>query len=140
MTASTSPRLAHLTIRSLDTLAADGARSHAFSVPCPGRGLVDVETCRSCPHLARIDVDTESSPGVVHCAPSTPVQPGQVSACVLERGMPSVREDVSLQDLTSFFVQQGLSRVAVVDDDGRLVGVVTDHDLVVGDVLALRHL
>ena len=102
--------------------------------------MVDLATCRSCPRLVSIDEDPHSAAGVVHCTPPVAAEADHVSSCQLTRDVMSVRDDVSLQELTSFFVQQGLPRVAVVDADGILVGIVTERDLVLGDVLEQRHL
>jgi CBS domain-containing protein len=138
---SSSPRLVHLPIRSLETLVAGGKRVHNHSVPCPMRGgSVDVATCRVCPHLAGMD-GTGAEAGVVSCTPDVASGRGaRVGGCTLAHAVPSVRDDVTLQELTSFFVQQGAPRVAVVDEAGTLVGTITERDLIVGDILAYRRL
>jgi CBS domain-containing protein len=155
-----SPRLVHLPIRTLETLTAGGGRVHGLSVACPMRGgAVGLETCRVCPHLAAIDDDPASTAGVVHCRPKDDAETGDgdatshrgdgdatshreehVAGCALAHAAPSVRDDVTLQELTSFFVQQGVSRVAVVDEEARLVGIITERDLIVGEILEYSRL
>ena len=41
-----------------------------------------------------------------------------------------VRADLSLESLEALFLERGLSRVPVADEDGRVVGIVTKTDLV----------
>jgi CBS domain-containing protein len=140
MTGASSRRLVHLPIRTLETLTAGGGRAVEHVVACPSRrGSVDVDTCRVCPHLTQIDGGAESPSGVVHCTPiDVPAHADHVGDCALGRVVSKVRDDVTLQELTSYFVQAGISRVAVVDASGQLVGVITERDLLVGELLDYR--
>ena len=48
----------------------------------------------------------------------------------MTRGAITVRADFGLEQLVDLFLEQGLSRVPVVDDDGRAIGIVSKTDLV----------
>lgn len=50
---------------------------------------------------------------------------------IMTRGAITVRADLGLEQLVDLFLEQGLSRVPVVDDEGRAVGVVSKTDLVI---------
>jgi CBS domain-containing protein len=49
---------------------------------------------------------------------------------VMTRGPIVVREDLGIEQLVELFREHGLSRAPVVNDDGRLVGIVSKTDLV----------
>lgn len=49
---------------------------------------------------------------------------------IMDDEFPTVREDGTAEDAASAIVDHGVSRVPVVDADGRLVGIVTRGDLV----------
>jgi CBS-domain-containing membrane protein len=50
---------------------------------------------------------------------------------IMTRGAVTVPADLGLEQLVDLFLEQDLSRVPVVDDDGRVVGVVSKTDLVI---------
>jgi CBS domain-containing protein len=50
---------------------------------------------------------------------------------IMTRGAITVRADLSLEQLVELFLDQGISRVPVVDDDGHPIGVVSKTDLVI---------
>ena len=50
---------------------------------------------------------------------------------IMTRGAITVRADTSLEQLVGLFLEQGISRVPVVDDDGRAIGIASKTDLVV---------
>lgn len=45
----------------------------------------------------------------------------------------TVREDTPLEDLLRLMKERGLDSVPVVNEGGRCVGIVTEHDLVIAD-------
>ncbi len=47
----------------------------------------------------------------------------------MERDVPTVKETTSLDDVVQTLLDSDVKRVAVVDDDGRLVGMITDTDI-----------
>lgn len=50
---------------------------------------------------------------------------------IMTRGAITVRADLGLEQLVDLFLDQGISRVPVVDDDGRAIGMVSKTDLVI---------
>jgi CBS domain-containing protein len=52
-------------------------------------------------------------------------------ADIMTRDVITVRADLSQEQLVELFLDQNLSRVPVVDDNGRLIGVVSKTDLVI---------
>ena len=61
---------------------------------------------------------------------------GATVADVMDSDAPTCREDDTLETVATTLHDRGASRLAVVDDDGRLVGIVSRGDLVraiVGD-------
>ncbi len=50
---------------------------------------------------------------------------------IMTRGAVTVRADNSLEQLVALFLEQGISRVPVVDDDGRAIGIASKTDLVI---------
>lgn len=50
---------------------------------------------------------------------------------IMTRGATTVRADLGIEQLVELFLEQGLSRVPVVDDGGRPIGVVSKTDLVI---------
>lgn len=49
---------------------------------------------------------------------------------LMDTDVPTVGQDATVEDVASAIVDHGVSRVPVVDDDGRLIGIVTRGDLV----------
>lgn len=60
---------------------------------------------------------------VVHRLPSSKVSD------VMDRNLTSVREDAHFLTITHLFLYEGLRRIPVVDDDGRLIGQISRRDL-----------
>lgn len=50
---------------------------------------------------------------------------------VMTRGAVTVRADASQEQLVTLLLEQGISQVPVVDDDGRPIGVVSKSDVVI---------
>ncbi len=50
---------------------------------------------------------------------------------IMTRGAVTVRADTGLEQLVATFLEQGISRVPVVDDDGRPIGIASKTDLVI---------
>lgn len=49
---------------------------------------------------------------------------------LMDEHPPSVGTDATVEDVATLLVQRGVSRVPVVDEDGKVVGIVTRGDLV----------
>jgi CBS domain-containing protein len=58
---------------------------------------------------------------------------------VMTTDVVTVREDTSFKDTVELLVEHRISGVPVVDGDGRLVGLVTEADLVSKEAFDLRH-
>jgi CBS domain-containing protein len=52
-------------------------------------------------------------------------------ADIMERDAPSVRPDTGVEDVVRMFKDQDVPALAVVNDGGRLLGIVTEKDLVI---------
>ena len=59
----------------------------------------------------------------------------QTVSDVMEEDFPTIGKDATCEDAATLMIQRGISRVAVVDDDGGLAGIVTRGDLVRGIAL-----
>ena len=55
---------------------------------------------------------------------------GATVADVMDAGAPTCREDDTLESVATVLHERNISRMPVVDDDGRLVGIVSRGDLV----------
>jgi len=114
-------------------------------VRCPSsHRVVSLGTCESCPHLERIERDT-SGPQAVSCTPQP--EPSQSAPDarfepllspllehtrvdeLMTRDVFCVGEELSAEELAKLFVTHGVSGMPVVDEDERLVGVVSRTDL-----------
>lgn len=49
---------------------------------------------------------------------------------IMTKDVITVKPDTSIEDLASILVQHGISGAPVIDDSGRLYGIVTEHDLI----------
>jgi CBS domain-containing protein len=49
---------------------------------------------------------------------------------VMNRSVRTVRDDATVEELASFLMEHDISGAPVVDPHGKLVGVITEHDLV----------
>jgi CBS domain-containing protein len=54
-------------------------------------------------------------------------------ADIMERDAPSVTPDTGVEDVVRMFKDQDVPALAVVNDGGRLIGIVTEKDLVIAD-------
>ena len=59
---------------------------------------------------------------------------------IMSQGAHTVREDQSLVDAAAMMRDHGVGSLPVVSEDGSLVGIVTDRDIVVGGVADGRSL
>jgi CBS domain-containing protein len=128
------------------TLQGDGASTSVRTVLCPTRGeTVGLAACADCVRCDHIALDRDGR-GTVTCRPdvapptirwtSTPrrISPSPaeciVIADVMTREVTCVTREVSLEALTSLFLERGFGAAPVVDGDGFPVGVVSKTDLV----------
>ncbi len=118
-----------------------GVEKDAPTVKCPLSGqIVPASKCRECPQRQALSVGT-SAPSSVSCAFEEPAAPGasgefqeqlrQVTAAdVMSQDVSCVSRDLPLAALSEIFEDRDISCAPVVDDDGRLEGIVSKSDLV----------
>jgi CBS-domain-containing membrane protein len=127
--------LVRLRVRALRHVRHDGDRSAISTVFCPGQcRSIDVDTCRCCPRLLSAVEDT------IECAPPKSERlPRELLAearlggdvCVgdaMGHIAVSVHAELKAVALTRALEEEGAIVAMVVDDDGRLVGLVDAAD------------
>jgi CBS domain-containing protein len=123
-------------------LRADGSRTIHFRVFCRRQARsFTLEACLAC--AQSIDVEGAGSEACLRCKPEhqpppstdgppTPTRVGEdvPVGTLLSASILCVHQDLDVVSLTSLFVERGLPSVFVVDDGGRLVGIVAEGSLV----------
>jgi CBS domain-containing protein len=134
-----SPR--RLPVRSCRVLGAGDAVETTHTVPCPRRQQSTLLAhCCGCVHRASIDVETDGKHGTVECLAGDEHEPhGRVDVAeaavrvrlgdVIGTDTTCVRGDVTIDEVTSLFVESRLRAVSVVDESRRLLGIVSKTDL-----------
>lgn len=129
-----------------EVIRGDGSRALALRVFCARQhGSVPLEACRACPSCIEISPDAESTSALVRCrAPETAEaeQPAEAprahdgpSEDILRvgsilRGVAlCIGSEVDVSTLRAALAERGLPELLVVDDEGRLVGLVRDVNL-----------
>jgi CBS domain-containing protein len=134
-----------LNVHRVSTELGEGEADIRHTVRCPSsHRVVNLGTCEDCPHLERIQRDT-SGPQAVSCTPQS--EPAGATrderfepllAPLLEhtrvdelmtRDVYCVGEEVRAEELAKLFAARKVSGMPVVDEDERLVGVVSRTDL-----------
>jgi CBS domain-containing protein len=121
-------------------VGSDAVVSASLSVFCPNaRHSVDAAKCEGCEHL--LSLRTEGDRDVVRCSSATALPSLDPRADQRERAarvlvhevaradVLCVRGDASVEEATALLVDKDLRCLPVVDDDRRLVGIVTRSDL-----------
>ena len=52
---------------------------------------------------------------------------------VMTKNVTTVKPDMAVKDLAGLMTEKGIGGAPVVDDNGRLIGMVTESDLIVQD-------
>ena len=119
-----------LRVHIVDTAQRGGEHVQRNEVFCPRRRQsVEMATCCACPRVVAVAA-TDDCGIEVSCAPaSAPEEQSLVGASVSTQPSRAVRGDVTLQEIASLFTHDGPMRIAVVDEGGRLTGVVEERDM-----------
>lgn len=134
-----------LPVHRVATGLGEGDEEVRWTVTCPAaRHVVELGTCEACPHLSHLQREA-AGPGAVHChppvesLPSPPAEPfDPLLPPLLEhtgvdelmtRDVYCVGEEMLAEELAELFATRKVSGVPVVDEDGRLLGVVSRSDL-----------
>ena len=132
-------------IHRVSTGLGQGEEEIHWTVKCPdSQHVVDLEACEGCPHLERIQRGAAGPEGL-RChpeAPPPPPSPGEVYEPLLPpllehtrvdelmtRDLYCVGEEMLAEELAELFATRKVSGVPVLDEDERLVGVVSRADL-----------
>ncbi|WP_375770573.1 CBS domain-containing protein [Archangium gephyra] len=134
-----------LPIHRVSTGLGEGEEAVRWTVKCPAtQHVVDLGTCESCPHLERIQEEA-TGPESLQCHPEAPrpsPPPGEAYAPLLPpllehtrvdelmtQDVYCVSEEMRAEELAELFATRKVSGVPVLDEDERLVGVVSRADL-----------
>lgn len=137
-------KAANVPVQHHEVVSAKGARPKGDFVFCKThRMVVDLRQCEDCPRCAEV-----SKIGGVTCwtetleldRPPAPHAVGRVdlreaaavasAAEVMSPGQITVTADVDFERLRALFVERGAHALPVVDTEGKLIGVVTERDVV----------
>ena len=145
-----------LEIRVRQTLFGGGGAKWRATVSCPGQvRSLDLSDCLRCREFVEMSLDPGEQSGVLQCHPNKAPIPRSSPQGRFESGSASpagrklamladstpisalmsgkvycVSEDVSVQALATLLLEGGFSRVPVVDEGGKPIGVVSQADLV----------
>lgn len=137
----TAPRASpsSLPIAYVRTHLADATTQHRAVVFCTRRGeSVGLDTCSHCPRFLRISSDQTSE--AVLCGAGSEAQeapsderrlslPRLAITALMTRNIVCVRPDLSLDAAAALFIETGLSAVPVVDAQAKLIGFVSESDI-----------
>ena len=115
----------------------DGKLSEEMRVYCPDQEhLVSVEDCTNCPRLSGIYLKPGERSSYLKCSPKkgtaamarNGTDSDRISA-VMTPSVVCVRPDLSVQAVVDIFLERQISGAPVVDETGKLVGIVSKTDL-----------
>ncbi len=139
MTKRRPPSLVVHPIAYVRTIREEGSERRGL-VFCRRRGeSVPVETCGHCAHFVKVVAGTDGADGL-YCGPRelacesedglTPLQLPRISvATLMTRNIVCVRPELSLDALSALFLETGLKAVPVIDPSARLVGFVSEVEM-----------
>ena len=120
----------------------DAEDSPAISVYCPNeRRLVPIDQCPSCPHCDGLSLDPTDRNSFLMCSFSPPASPlldplpglldplNARASDLMTRTVLTIPPELGVNRLTEVLLENNISGVPVVDDEGRPVGIVTKTDL-----------
>jgi CBS domain-containing protein len=134
-----------LPIHRVSTELGEGETELRHTVNCPAaQRMVDLDTCEACPHLERIQRE-ETGPQALSCSPRRQSPPPSVGRMfdpllspllakarvgeLMTRDVYCVGEELGAEELAKLFASRKVSGMPVVDENARLVGVVSRADL-----------
>lgn len=117
----------------------DGASSLCVRCERDGRDI-DLDVCVACPEFRELVITPSGVPAYIRCEPALarsgnralPVSGAAATTCVrhaMTSPAPTLRDDASVEALRSFLVEHAIGAVAVVDQGGRPLGVVSARDV-----------
>lgn len=136
---SVKPPMSVFPIAYVRTQHADGTEHRDGLVQCTRRGgSVGLATCAHCPRFVRVEAGAATDS--VHCAagaePSrdvaaqTPMAlPRLPISALMTRNVVCVRPDLTLDAAALLFVESGLKSAPVVDQEGKLVGFISEAEV-----------
>ena len=136
-----------LIIRKRTTLGGDSDVSIERTVHCPRQGgTVPVAECLRCDHWERFVRSVGGEPSELFCdyggvcvehlvavsdPPVEAARPSRVPvSAIMTSDVICVQKDLSVEALTTLFLERGFSGAPVVDENGRPIGLVSKTDLV----------
>ncbi len=136
-----------LIIRKRTTIGGNGNVSIERTIHCSRQaGTVTLAECLRCDHCERIVQSVGGEPSGLVCdnggvcvedlvavsgPPTEAAHPSRVPvSAVMTSDVVCVQKDLSVEALTSLFLERGFSGAPVVDEDGRPIGLVSKTDLV----------
>lgn len=139
----TRRRAAHdhrsLQIRTRTELAGNGDNVTIHSVHCPRQHLsVPVRECAACSRCSALFVGPHDDQVLCAAAPDTEPEhrslrkaaEGSPVSSIMTNDVVCVREDVSLESITSLLLERGFTGLPVIDEEGRAIGIISSTDLV----------
>jgi CBS domain-containing protein len=134
--------IAHLPIADVTTVTVDGQREVSQRVFCDRRHeMSSVAQCRRCPRFLKVGERADEQGDEVQCVPgSSPVQqdtsegrtlvlPRLTVGMLMTRDVVCVRPDLTLDAVVQLFVETSLRAVPVVDGERKLIGFVSEGDV-----------
>ena len=114
-----------------DVIRADGSHQVGLRVYCEKRAQsVPLDDCRACGACEEISGDADGDETWVIC---DIVQGDDSIGSIVHGSIVCVQLEVSVADVKAVLIQRELPFVLVVDDEGRLVGIVSEGDLLRAD-------
>ncbi|HZU99024.1 MAG TPA: CBS domain-containing protein, partial [Planctomycetota bacterium] len=129
-------------LRIVRTIGSGAADEEEMRVACPNRDKWPTfDECLECAMWRGYSLDPRGKDSFVTCGELDAPRPIPADACVRGRALRTrvsevmsdpicVRENVTLDELATIFVSNGISGAPVVDAEGKPVGVVTKTDIV----------
>ncbi|HEY6879052.1 MAG TPA: CBS domain-containing protein [Polyangiales bacterium] len=122
--------------------------SHSGHVLCPRMGgSVPLERCARCPRFVKVTPGAGAGHEAVHChaGPHPPAPTNKplslartAVADLMTRNVVCVRPELSLDAVTTLFLETSLAAIPVVDDVGRLLGFVGQEEVTLAAQVAQR--
>ena len=129
-------RVQRLEVRVRRVLCGDGSATEQSTVYCPRRERsVNTDECDRCERGGGLHFDADERRTFVNC--KQPAERGGAAVSdamtplegMMSKEVVCVRPDASAAEITTLFLERGMSSVPVVDEAGRPVGVVSKTDL-----------
>jgi CBS domain-containing protein len=124
-----------LPVRSQVVLAEAASPTVRLRVFCPaGERSVAYETCVRCGSLCSLPAEPEQPGATITCTPDVLHAPMQGSetlvGAIVSAHVVCVRPELPLRELRSAFTRSTIAQLAVVDEEGRLLGTVWREDFI----------